>query len=160
MNKSIRDASLEEIDDYQEIMSHILNYLSKNWDINAKPKGYDEYLASLSSISYQEPLEFTGLLDTSAGCPAFPSRISIFNIAYSEQEQDRKPFEELAGALVAYGVAIGERRERLNRNNQVLMQMINGFIDGVVEGNDKPDITKIKAEMLKGEINRSFPNLD
>jgi hypothetical protein len=154
MKKTVKDSTIEELEDFNSIMDAVMKYLDMYWDVEAKPKGYDEYLKAYSEgdTNYEE-YEFDDPLDTSASCPSFPNRLSKLNIAYSHKEQDITPLRELIGAVFTYGMNVGIQMQRINKDDMWAVRSARDVLVFIVEN-------RISAERLKERAENAISNLE
>jgi hypothetical protein len=154
MNKTVEESTLKELNNFPGLLDAIIKYLDQYWDIEAKPKGYDKYLKTYQEHDTEDhEYEFDGPLDESASCDAFPERISISNIAYSDTQQGRTPLRELIGAVFAYGLNVGAQRERIDKDKMWAIQNARDVLRYIAEN-------KISAEELNNDAKRAIKSLD
>lgn len=153
-NKTVEQSSLKELNNFPELLDAIMKYLDKYWDIEAKPKGYDEYLETYEEYDEENiEYEFDGPLDTSAIADPFPYRISRSSVAYGDTQQGRPPIRELIGAVFAYGLNVGAQRQKINEEDMWAVKSARDVLSYVVEG-------KITVEELKARAERAIENID
>lgn len=159
-SKRIKDASLEELENFTEIMEPIIDLLRNSWDIDVKPKGYDEYLKSNDSSYVPEEIEFKGLINTSSCNPPLPYLLSKPNVAYADKEQGRDPLTELTGALVGYGMAIGERRAKLEMIDGYFLEAVRSILEQMqsAKGMSRKR-QKLKSDTLMAMMEIKFPHI-
>ena len=115
MKKHIHDVNSENELRFDKILEPIMEHIKKTWDIDVKPKGWDEFLEDYEDYDGL-PIEdevtemFNGMDDGSAGVGSFPERVSLPHVAYSKTNQGRSPLEELLGATLGYGMMVGMKR--------------------------------------------------
>jgi len=109
-NIKIKDATVEQLAYFDNIIQPILKYLDENWDLDGKPKDYDNYVKSYEQNDDMGEMipDFDGLLDTSTTHPTLPEMLSLPQVAYSDTQQGRNPLETLVGTLIGYGMAVGK----------------------------------------------------
>jgi hypothetical protein len=114
MKKHIHKSSEKELY-FSEVLEPMVKYIKETWDIEAKPKGYDEFCKDYEDYKglpcNEEKLKdaFDGLSDGSAGSFSFPIRVALEHVAYSDHCQGRDPINELLGAFLGYGIMVGMR---------------------------------------------------
>lgn len=124
MKKHIHDVISENELRFDKILEPLIEHIEKTWDINVKPKGWDEFLADYEDYDGL-PVEdsvtdmFNGLNDGSAGAGSFPERVSLPHVAYGNTNQGRSPLEELLGATLGYGMMIGMKRMGLKNEEGI-----------------------------------------
>jgi hypothetical protein len=117
MRKIIKNATIEDLDNFEGLTNPIVRFLRENWNVKELgPQGYNEYRKTYEGGDDMGEMipEFSGFLDNSASKPTLPVMLSMPQVAYSDVEQGYTPLETLVGALVGYGLAVGEQRSKLN----------------------------------------------
>ena len=129
-NKEIDECSLKELNNFSELSSHLIEFIRENWDADVKPKGYDAYKEDYEEYDDGGEMipEFGGPLDTSATCDPFPGRMSMPSVAYSDTEQGRDPLNTMVGSILAYGMAIGKQRAKLDNSGDYLIKDIHRLL--------------------------------
>ena len=161
-NKRIKDASKDEIDDFEAVTTPLIKFIRENWDADVKPKGYDAYKEDYEEFDDSGKMvpEFDGLLDTSACCPPFPGRMSMPSVAYNDTQQGYDPLETMVGSLVAYGMAIGEQRAKLDRSNNYLIKSIHYMLERMRRPEGLSiEVQKAESESIGGLIEMEYPHL-
>ena len=115
MKKHIHQCKEKDLD-FDKLLSPIIEYIEKTWDIKVAPKGWDEFVEDYEDFKgmpvNKEKIEstFKGMSDSSAGSFPFPIRTSLENVAYGDNCQGRTPLRELLGAILGYGIVAGMKR--------------------------------------------------
>lgn len=121
MKKKINKITDEkEFSNFSEIVGWIMKFMLSQWNIEAKPKGYDEFLKDYMDFDGMEELDekalcklFEGFDNAGAGHFSLPIWTSLPHTAYGDKCQGRPPLETLIGAILNYGMMIGDRSRRL-----------------------------------------------
>lgn len=134
----------------------LLEYIQKNWDVTAEPKGFKEFL-KLSDDERPAIVEeeSTLLKDFKGhdGCGTvsftFPTKISKEMTAFEKEDQGRQPLETLIGAILGYGMLLGKQwgmfeglKEGHNKANHII------FVAGMAMYNKDPVAQKTFIDEL------------
>lgn len=121
MKKKIKDASKEEIENFEELSDQLITFIEKYWDVKTKPKGYDEFVKDYEGYDGIDELdvdkisgEFGGFDDSTSCTSSFPIKLTLPHVAYGDKKQGREPFKTLVGIILSYGIAIGYRRNNID----------------------------------------------
>ncbi len=159
-NKTIKEATQDELGDFEELMAPVIKCIRENWNVkDLKPNGYDKYLEKYSEYDISEQPEFDGLLDVTPHSPCFPGKISLSSVAYGDTQEGRDPLEELVGALVSYGLSVGRRYEQLEGKDDYFIQSIKEFFDDATKGWVDKKRLKTKAELYSRMLELKFPGI-
>lgn len=119
MKNNVKKVTDNELNSFEKIANSLYDYIKLTWDVNVNPKGYKEFMDSYEEgKGYDEvdnekiQKEFNGINDTTVCSPPFPFKIEISNVAYDDKEQGRNPLQVLIGAILSYGMTIGEERTK------------------------------------------------
>jgi hypothetical protein len=158
------NAPKERLMNFASLMEPIMKLLEKHWDITALPKGYQEYLKKAKEdddIDFEklslvdEFLELGGVLNVHSATYSLPDKLSLHNVAYDDNEQNRPPLQTLLSSLVAYGLIIGHAQEK--RFNQIgpSTQKILNLMDIMEEEmkETKEENEKLKAQLAAQQSN-------
>lgn len=164
-NKAIKQASLEELQDFEKISKSIIDFIKINWDVKAKPKDYAEFLKDYEEGKCMGEMvpEFKGFDDSTASKPSFASLMSTPSVAYSDKEQDRNPLHTMISSILAHGILIGERRGELKNKASVddfLIGAMKRFLAQTQENDAHLDIIKVRATNLAELLNIKFPEIE
>lgn len=132
--KRIKEASIEELEDFNGVVRPIITFLDKYWDVGAKPKGYDEYLKTykeFDDMPLENELDFDGFCSATAGSFSIETQLAMPYVAYGDTEQGRNPLETLIGAVMSYAIQIGERRAKLQARDRT--DKLGEFIDVILK---------------------------
>jgi hypothetical protein len=117
--KDLRKATENEINDFERLATDIFDFLNKHWDIEVKPKKYDKYLENFEEFEDMDNMgkyekDFKGFKPACDGL-SLPETLSLPNTAYSDVHQSRTPLQTLIGAILSYGLKIGNRRKEIDK---------------------------------------------
>jgi len=158
-NKTIKEASLDELEDFSEIAGHILQLIKTSWDVDVKPKGYDKYLESYEEYDDSEIPKFDGLLDVGPSKPDIADSMSLSNVAYGDTQQGRDPLETMVGAILSYGMDVGTQRQKLDGDSEYFMQNLKDFFSDIKSGSISRKRLKEKSETFHRMFEIKFPGL-
>ena len=141
MEKRIKDAEPQELEDFSGLTKPLLDFIRTNWNVEGiEPKDYQEFMEDyedgkgMGDEKYELP--FDGLLDTHHAKPPFPVLMTTPNVAYSANEQGRDPLQTMVGCLVAYGMAVGEARAKKEEIERLKMafKVVTDFMSDLAKG--------------------------
>lgn len=126
----IKETSLNELNNFSKISDSIRDMISKYWEGDLAPKGYEEFTADYEDYDgmgeEEYDLEFDGLTSETAGTPSIEDLLNLPSVAYSDIGQGRKPIETLIGAVLGYGMMIG--KARANKHIEMEFNKLEGQI--------------------------------
>ncbi|CAG7579689.1 MAG: hypothetical protein SLAVMIC_00016 [uncultured marine phage] len=162
--KNIKDATLDEINDFSEIAAPLVKFIRDNWSTDVKPKDYDEFMEDYEEYKGQGEdqyeLDFDGLLDGGGYSFPFPVKLATPYVAYDDNEQGRDPLQVMVGAILAYGISIGERREKLDDSNDMFIRNIKWLLEDIKGGEiDNQEVLSRKAELGLSGLKIKYPEL-
>jgi len=165
MKKTINEATWKEVSYFDDLIQPILKMVKDNWDVEALPKGYKEYVETYEEYDDMDDekfeLEFDGLLDTSASNVPINDKLSIPQVAYDDTQQGRDPMHTLIGAVLSYGIAIGKRQEQTNPNSVSNLKDSNGrdiqcYLGDIQEYSGDAELVKRSAERVLEKFNEYY----
>ena len=128
--KRIKDATLEELNNFSKIADPITKFIVENWEGNLQPKGYEDFKADYEDYDGMgEPeydLEFDGFNSATAGCGSIEDMLNLPNVTYGDTNQGRTPHDALVGGILGYGMQIG--KARANKSIEKEMDRLQGDI--------------------------------
>lgn len=127
---SMKLKEMQERDfNYSDQIKALLDHIKKYWNIRATPKGYKKFCADYTDYKGQGEdetalyEEFKGFGDGGTCSFGFPTRVSLPHVAYDDICQRRNPLNTLIGAVMAYGMAYGQRYEEVNDHSTINYRM-------------------------------------
>lgn len=103
----------------------ILDWIKKYWTIKAEPNGYAEARKNYKDYDGMDDIdekalteEFKGHSDGGVVSHNFPMRVSLPHVLYDDCGQGRKPLETLVGAILGYGMLLGERMAEVDEHSE------------------------------------------
>lgn len=163
--KTVDEASWEEVSYFDDLIQPILKLVKENWDIQASPKGYEEYIESYEEYDDMGDekfyLDFDGLLDTSASASPINDKLSMPQVAYDDTQQGREPLHTLIGAVLSYGIAIGKRQEQTSPNSKTKWKEsvgidIQRYLGDILKYNGDAELVKRSAEVVLERFNHYY----
>jgi len=123
MRERINKASKNDISDFEELATDIVEFLNKHWDIEVKPKKYDKYLETFEEFEDMDEIskyekDFKGF-GPGGDTLSLPETLSLPNTAYSDVHQGITNLETLVGAILTYGMQIGNRRQEISSEDTI-----------------------------------------
>ncbi len=162
MEKTIDEASWKEISYFDNIVGPIIKLLENSWNIEASPKGYDEYVKTYEEFDdvndEKFDLEFEGLLNTSASGSPINLNLALPNVAYNDTQKSRDTLNTLVSSILSYGIAIGRQQEKTHPDREYQTECIQRGINCLLNGKNFEDM-KTRAEMLSYNFNSFNKNL-
>ena len=156
MKNTIDEASWKEVSYFDDLIQPILKMVKDNWDIEASPKGYKEYVETYEECDdmgdEKFDLEFDGLLNTSACGDPINIKLSMPQVAYDDTQQRRDPIHTLISAILSYGIAIGKRQEQTHPDRKNQRDSIKRGLERMVQTKDF-EYMKDKAESMLDDFN-------
>lgn len=159
MEKTIDNAEWKEVSRFDNLIEPIVSLVKDNWDIQAAPKGYQEYRDQYEEYDDMDDekyaLKFDGLLNTSATSSPINDRLSMPQVAYDDTQQGRDPLQTLLGSVLSYGIAIGRRQEKTDPNDfdEYRHSRVQDFLEDIIEDrfdtNDRIETAKMILEVFK-----------
>ena len=146
-NKNIKESSLDELNNFSDIVDPLVEFLEGNWDVNPHPKNYDKNKDNYDNFS-DEKLIYNGLNSCSATSPSIEDKLSTYHIGYDDIEQGRSPFRVLVGSLVGFGMQVGEQRNKLEIKEKLKGLDISDLSEKLIIGTLTPEETVILSYML------------
>lgn len=128
----------EVLMNFTELTKPILSLIKKHWDFKVSPKGYKEFIENyeegngMGEDQYDLHDDFKalgGVFNTSASTPALPGWIDMPTVAYNHKEQGRPPMQTLIGALINYGITMGQAQEKRFSGGQSKEELLNKLLE-------------------------------
>jgi hypothetical protein len=103
----------------------LLEWIEKYWDVKAEPKGYAAARKNYKDYDGMDDIdekaiskEFKGHGDGGTVSYNFPVRVSLPHVLYDDCGQGHKPLESLIGAILGYGMLLGERMAEVDETSE------------------------------------------
>lgn len=132
-------------------VKHLAAYLAKYWDINVKPKGYDELKKDYNDFDGMEEdnpeeivKDFNGFDTSGATCFSFPEQLTASQVVYGEVCQGRSPIHSIVSAVFSYAFSCGAKYQEL-KYSEIFKNKIEHHekILGIIDRTEKDEEAKI-----------------
>lgn len=137
--KRIKDATLNELENFSAIADPIRELIETYWEGDLKPKGFDEFKEEYNDYEGmgepQYDLEFKGFDSSTAGSFSIEEQLNLPNVVYNDTNQGRNPVECLIGAVLGYGMQVGEARKTKELTDKIktTLERIVRYAEGIKE---------------------------